>query len=283
MSRQNEYIDKCTICGKDNTTVTIVDEKTHVCKQCLEREYFYCDECFEYWAYDFVDYHNLKDGRTVCEHCFEDYEESDEIDDDYSPNEVTELDALLRVASENEKYDNSVFEAPGIYFAINNGKIYEIPDDASCSPRGGWFPEIFRGPTDEQNIFIDRIITQFGIDESFFSEMVWDLGDDFETSDVFEYFEEDENALSIAHSIKRICDTEAIPFKSFEELIIIFERYGCNYELLYYMWEGTVIEMNDNIVCCGEPVGSYESFSTEKWIEIINNLDEYEVMPLENE
>ena len=33
----------------------------------------------EYWLYDAIKFYNLKDGRTLCEHCAEDIDE-EEID-----------------------------------------------------------------------------------------------------------------------------------------------------------------------------------------------------------
>lgn len=49
---------------------------------------------------------------------------------------------LIRKISENKKYHRCVFWGPGIYFVIANGEIRTISEDASSSPRGGWFPEL---------------------------------------------------------------------------------------------------------------------------------------------
>lgn len=81
MNSSKEYTGTCTLCGEKNRKLLIVDEENHVCKECLEEEYFQCDECGEYWAYDYVEYFDLKDGRTICEHCREDFDDDDIADD----------------------------------------------------------------------------------------------------------------------------------------------------------------------------------------------------------
>jgi hypothetical protein len=72
MTTSKEYKGTCTMCGAENQKLTIVDEEAHVCAECLDNEYFYCDECHEYWLCDAVEYFELEDGRTVCEYCAED-------------------------------------------------------------------------------------------------------------------------------------------------------------------------------------------------------------------
>ena len=76
-----EFMGTCTMCGKENVKVTIIDDEEHVCGDCLDNEFFYCDECQEYWRCDIIESYTLKDGRTVCEHCIEDFEEDDIYDE----------------------------------------------------------------------------------------------------------------------------------------------------------------------------------------------------------
>ena len=61
------------------------------------------------------------------------------------------INELLEAISNNDRYNGCVFWGRGIYFVIGNGKLWEISDDASCSPKGGWFPDIVAGPTDEED------------------------------------------------------------------------------------------------------------------------------------
>lgn len=70
-----KYNGTCTMCGKKDCDLTIVDEEAHVCPDCLDNEYFYCDKCHEYWLCDAVEYVELDDGRTVCEYCAEDIDD----------------------------------------------------------------------------------------------------------------------------------------------------------------------------------------------------------------
>ena len=75
MTSSKEYKGTCTMCGAEDQNLTIVDEEAHVCPDCLENEYFYCEECHEYWLCDAVEFFDTEDGRTICEHCFADMEE----------------------------------------------------------------------------------------------------------------------------------------------------------------------------------------------------------------
>ena len=78
-NNNKHYKGTCTMCGEENCNLTIVDEVAHVCEDCLDNEYIQCDECKEYWLYDAIKFYNLKDGRTLCEHCAEGIDE-DQID-----------------------------------------------------------------------------------------------------------------------------------------------------------------------------------------------------------
>lgn len=71
------YKGTCTMCGKENCELTIVDDVTHVCEDCLDNEFILCDECGEYWLWDALVFYHMKDGRTICENCIEDFDEDD--------------------------------------------------------------------------------------------------------------------------------------------------------------------------------------------------------------
>lgn len=68
----------CTQCGKE-AALTMVDEDIRVCAECLDAFYFQCEVCGEYWDDSYVEQFWLKDGRTICEHCREDFDD-EEID-----------------------------------------------------------------------------------------------------------------------------------------------------------------------------------------------------------
>ena len=70
-----------------------------------------------------------------------------EIDSEDMENPEAHLAELLTAISNDPKYAGCVFEAPGIYFVVCNGEIREISDDASSSPKGGWFPDIDTRPS----------------------------------------------------------------------------------------------------------------------------------------
>ena len=70
----------CARCGKD-TDLTIIDDVTSVCEECLDAFYTQCEECGEYWDDSYVEFFTLNDGRLICEHCREDFDD-EEIDFD---------------------------------------------------------------------------------------------------------------------------------------------------------------------------------------------------------
>ena len=69
-------IGTCTHCGTKAELIA-VDEAVCVCEECLEAFYFQCEVCGEYWNTAYVEQLWLNDGRTICEHCKEDFDDED--------------------------------------------------------------------------------------------------------------------------------------------------------------------------------------------------------------
>lgn len=69
----------CTQCGKENCKLTVIDDETSVCDECLDAFFTQCEECGEYWDDSIVEFFTTKDGRLICEHCREDFDD-EEID-----------------------------------------------------------------------------------------------------------------------------------------------------------------------------------------------------------
>lgn len=76
-----DTFDKCTQCGKENCNITVIDDETSVCEECLDAFFTQCEECGEYWNDSYVEFFTTKDGRLICEHCREVFDD-DEIDFD---------------------------------------------------------------------------------------------------------------------------------------------------------------------------------------------------------
>lgn len=75
-----KYTGTCTECGEEDVEVTLIDEETSLCDNCLdELDYYECDECHEYWLADVLEPQDLKDGRTLCRHCVEALMEDGEL------------------------------------------------------------------------------------------------------------------------------------------------------------------------------------------------------------
>ena len=188
------------------------------------------------------------------------------------------INELLESISNNDKYNGCVFWGRGIYFVIGNGKLWEISDDASCSPKGGWFPDIVTGPTDEEDKCLTALMESLNFDEDFFRELIDDCGE-FEEEYVEDYFEEndDEDSLKIYRKIKKKINSGKTPFASVNDFANALMRYGLDNNCLYYEWEGEFIDLHDNIADTGEGRGYFDSMSDEEWIEILENIDSHVV------
>ena len=191
-------------------------------------------------------------------------------------NEERRIEELLESISKNEKYSGRVFWKCGIYFTIANGSLWEISDDASCSPKGGWFPDIVSGPTAEEDTCLREMMEKLGFDECFFKEILGDYGK-FDDRYVLEYFEdnEDEESAKIYHEMKKRIESGKTPFATIEDFVSAVGRYGLENNRLYYEWEGEYIDLYDNICETGEPRGSYDSMDDSEWIETLENIDYY--------
>ena len=72
----------CTLCGKENCNLTILDDIDRVCDQCLESDFQLCDVCGEYYDPGNVEFFCHIDGRLICEYCKEDFDDDDFEDPD---------------------------------------------------------------------------------------------------------------------------------------------------------------------------------------------------------
>lgn len=185
------------------------------------------------------------------------------------------IEELLETVNNNEKYRGRVFWGPGIYFVIGDGCLWEISDDAGCSPRGGWFPDIVSGPTKEENGCLEKMMDELGFDENFFYDMIEDCGD-FDDEYALEYFEEnDEDFAKIYCKMKAKIESGKTPFDNMDDFVITVGKYGLDSDGLYYEWEGEYIDLYDNICETGEPRGTYEDLDDDAWIKILENIDDY--------
>ena len=65
-------IGTCTDCGKENTSLIILDDVDWLCEECLDSSYTQCDICGEYWCDGYVEFTVTADDKLVCEYCMED-------------------------------------------------------------------------------------------------------------------------------------------------------------------------------------------------------------------
>ena len=186
------------------------------------------------------------------------------------------INELLEAISNDDKYNGCVFWGRGIYFVIGHGKLWEISDDASCSPKGGWFPEIVKGPTPEEDKCLTAMMESLGFDEQFFFD-VFATYDEFDEEYAVEYFEEneDEDLLEIYRKIKKKIDSGKTPFASVNDFASALTRYGLDNNCLYYEWEGEFIDLHENIADTGEARGYFDRMSDEEWVKLLEDIDNH--------
>ena len=190
--------------------------------------------------------------------------------------EESRIKELLEAISNNEKYNGCVFHGGGVYFIIRNGEIWEMSDDASCSPKGGWFPEIVHGPTEVETECMDRMMEELGFDEEFFKGLIEDYLE-FDDEFALEYFEEndDEQSAEIYSKIKERIESGETPFETIDDFVKALGMYGLDDGGLYYQWEDAYIDLYDNVVDTGDVRGSYDYINDDEWIKILENIDAY--------
>ena len=151
---------------------------------------------------------------------------------------------LIQKIADDPKYAGCVFEGSGIYFAIVNGEILTISNDASCSPRGGWFPDIVSHPSEEKETYLVQKMNELGFDEDFFYGAAEEYGPD----GVECYFEdeEDETGLEICRKIAEEIDAGGTPFDSMEDFVKALQLLELDDDL-YYEWEGQYIHFYNNV------------------------------------
>jgi hypothetical protein len=277
----SDFIEECTMCGEETDDITVVDDETRVCPDCLEDEFFHCDECGEYWLCDAKDSVELEDGRTVCADCAAELDEGD--DDDVE----AKFERLLHKIGNDPKYNGCVFEDTGFYFVVYEDGITCMTNMSGDTPKGGSYLYAVSGPTEEEHNFIENLMTELNIDEDFFSEMI-DAYWEFNEEDALEFFEEqaeeveydeEEDATKNLETYKKIVKAVSLensPFESMEAFYEAFERDPwCEPGVLYYKWEGEYFELYDNICEVGESWEDEGSYDIEEWIEILEDIDNY--------
>ena len=274
----SELIEKCTMCGEETDDITVVDDETRVCPDCLENEFFQCDECGEYWLSDAKESFELVDGRTICSDCAEELEEDDV---------EVKFAILLKKIANDPKYAGAVFEDSSFYFVVGEDGIACMTNMSGDSPKGGSYLYTVSGPTEEEHKFINDLMEKLNIDEYFFSEMI-DACCEFDEEDAFNFFneaaeefdyEEDADETKNFEIYKKIIAAvkeKDSPFKSVNDFYDAFERDPwCDPGCLYYKWEGEYIDLYDNICECGENWEDEGSYYIEEWVDILENIDDY--------
>jgi len=184
---------------------------------------------------------------------------------------------LLHKLSEEGNTYGEIYEVSCVFFIIANDEIWEIPNDAGGSPKGGWFPDIVAGPTVEEDAYLRAMMEKYDFDECFFKDYLDDCME-YDEDSALEYFEEtDEDVLKTFNNMLKEVKSGKTPFATMEDFVSAVGRYGLDSGWLYYDWEGEWIDFYENIAETGEERGYYDNLSDEEWLAILENLDKYKV------
>lgn len=220
------------------------------------------------------------------------------------------LTELLIQISGDPKYIGKTFSCSNIYFKISDGEIWEVSKDFSETARGdGGDICTFRGPSKEENDYMEKLMNEIGFDEFFFTELIEDYGyfseknareyfqlealeymdeysdaevdeesDDDENEDDYRFDELDEKAEKKARTYLAIVERlekDDSPFGSIYEFAETLQYYGLESDGLYYWYEGEICDFQETCSDAMEPRGTYENLTDDEWIEILENIDKY--------
>lgn len=178
-----------------------------------------------------------------------------------------------------EDAQGNVYESNCAYFVITEDDIYEIPTNTGDTPKGGSYLDLFYGPAKEKQDAAKIIMDKYSIDEYFFINIYdWPEDYDLEGEEAFSVFEgndDDKRNSGIIREIQNTVISGKTPFKTVAEVAETFKLYGLDPACQYYEYDGEYFEVEENILECGEPRGTYSGNSDYDWLEILDNLDDY--------
>ena len=184
---------------------------------------------------------------------------------------------FIKILANDDKYDGEIFEGYNCYYVISDAGLRAISNDASCSPKGGWFPEIVTGLPSEQTKHALEIAQKLNIDIDFFRKAKEDMCVDIcdiDCKDFLEYYEEDnEEDLKNYKKLETMVVSGETKFEDMTQLIKAFLLNELDAGVVYYEWEGTWIDMYENILDFGDDI--YELNEIAEWLELILEEDAY--------
>jgi hypothetical protein len=85
------YCDCCNeyIRNRDITDISSGRYTDHICSDCLDRNYFECENCGDWTLND--DGNSTDDGQYLCENCYEEWQDENNDDDEENDTEVIEI------------------------------------------------------------------------------------------------------------------------------------------------------------------------------------------------
>lgn len=214
-----------------------------------------------------------------------DSEDPIDEDDEWEDEEELTLDEIienhLATIPDVEQYENCVFEGPGVFFTVSPWGVKAMSSDPGYF-RGGYFPTIFSGPTEQEKLCINKMMEEFGFDLHFF-DMLVEESDKADDAEAIAYFENeaDEEEQAVFNKILTLVNSKETPFKSITHFISAVTRYSFGETELSYIWEGLASNLADNVDDAESCLEDFD-ISKEEWLELLDNLDGLEVIPDNN-
>lgn len=181
----------------------------------------------------------------------------------------------LHEISKTPELSACVFECATFFFVVKDGEILEMPNDASESPKGGWFPDIVTGLPSELEDYIRSHQGQLDFDDEFLEDLQENVDDDMSTEDIIALYDDDEDRQDCLRRLAELLADPSCPFHSMQHYLACLPLFGLEPDRLYYEWEGDYIDLWENVADCGEERGSYDDFEPEDWLEVLNDIRSY--------
>ncbi len=209
-----------------------------------------------------------------------DDEEFQDYIDELSEEEVETLyDSIVSELSRNKEIASKVYWGNDYYFTFFKGNVYYMLSYDDCWPKAGSSPDVVTGLSEKDKTAVDAIIGKFGNDEidNLFDQAAADLWFEyyehypkFEDDDMIEYLsdegdddfpprglseeekEEKKKKLSLYKDLLKEVKKYKDSFEKTSDFYDKYRRIDLEYGILYYGYEGMWIELQDNVIDCGD-------------------------------
>lgn len=179
---------------------------------------------------------------------------------------MNQVDELIKSEEFQKKTAHNVYYIDGIYVTYINGILGE--DCMNLSP-----VDILLPLTDLEKEALQTLLKKYGIPSWDYFDGLKEYSLDEAAYDLFD--ENDEEAKAIIDKLIEDIENKEFPYQSIAEFHVQLSRRKCNYGEYNYFYEGEMFSIYDSLI--RDPRGSYLSYTDEKWIEVLSEIDLYKI------